>query len=223
MPALKGFWNSFSSQALDWLYPRKCGLCGLFADKAICQTCLGEFGILDAFPQTEADSAIAYRSILFPYHGRPAQAVRRLKYSRITPLAHEMSQLLRQAYDEHGHDEVDLIVPIPIHWTRRCARGFNQAEMLCESLPQEKLATSLLHRIKATRPQVGLTRAERLRNLTGAFRAVPEVKGRGILLVDDVVTSGQTANACASVLLQAGAEEVGILAFCGEIPKFPLL
>jgi ComF family protein len=105
---------------------------------------------------------------------------------------------------------------VSIHWSRLCRRGFNQAELLCDGLPRERLRPDLLRRIRATRPQAGLSREERLRNLAGAFRANGEAQGLRILLVDDVFTSGQTARECAGALLAAGATKVGILALCGE-------
>jgi ComF family protein len=157
------------------------------------------------------DSGLDYRAALFRYESRAAQAVRRLKYSRSTALATFMAEELRSALIRLAL-EPDLIVPVPIHWSRRCARGFNQAELLCGDLDW----TPALARVRRTRPQVGLSREDRARNLSGAFRASSTVAGRHILLVDDVLTSGQTARECAKALHSAGAAEVGILAFCGE-------
>jgi ComF family protein len=155
---------------------------------------------------------LAYRISLFPYTGRPAQAVRRLKYSRCTSLAGFMADEVAEAVSRFGLDP-DLVVPVPIHWSRRCMRGFNQADLLCEGLDSVPQA---LRRVRRTRPQVGLTDAERRTNLVGAFRATAIVKGQRVLLIDDVLTSGQTARECARALFGAGATEVGVLAFCGE-------
>jgi ComF family protein len=134
--------------------------------------------------------------------------VRRLKYSRSTGLASFMSEKI--AVSTERLSGIDAIVPVPIHWRRRNSRGFNQSEELAPN------GINLLERIRATRPQVGLNREQRARNLAGAFRALPGAEGKTILLIDDVVTSGQTARECASALLAVGAIEVGILAFCGE-------
>ncbi|HRI75039.1 MAG TPA: phosphoribosyltransferase family protein, partial [Fimbriimonadaceae bacterium] len=73
-----------------------------------------------------------------------------------------------------------------------------------------------LRRIRATRPQVGLNRAARQRNIIGAFAASPLVKGRRVVLVDDVITSGSTVLACREALRQAGAAEVRAIAFCSD-------
>jgi ComF family protein len=123
-----------------------------------------------------------------------------------------MSQEIAKAANELRFD-FDVALPVPIHWSRLCQRGFNQAEILASRLPMD---ATLLRRIRATRPQVGLNREQRTKNLAGAFRAGSGASGKKVLLIDDVVTSGQTARECAKVLLEAGAVEVGILAFCGD-------
>ncbi len=123
-----------------------------------------------------------------------------------------MALSIQEAASEVGID-YDLAVPIPIHWFRLVSRGFNQADLLAAKLDHRCLA---LRRVRATKPQAGLTTSERLKNLADAFEVIVDVKGKSILLIDDVVTSGQTARECAKALRAAGANEVGILAFCGE-------
>ena len=127
-----------------------------------------------------------------------------------------MATLLAEGIVRLGLNEYDLIVPIPIHWSRRCVRGFNQAEVLCGSL--SKVDRDVLSRIRRTKPQVQLSREARMHNLIGAFRARDQVEGKTILLVDDVLTSGETARECAKALKQAGAKEIAALAFAGEPP-----
>jgi ComF family protein len=114
--------------------------------------------------------------------------------------------------------EADVIMPVPLHRHRLMGRKFNQAALLAQEIsrrtgvPADMLA---LTRVKATPPQVGLTEAERRRNLTGAFQvtaaARARVAGRKIVLIDDVITTGSTANASARVLRRAGAERVDVL------------
>jgi ComF family protein len=152
-----------------------------------------------------------FRSSLYLYEGRSGQAVRRLKYARSTSLKAFLAAEIARGIELGGWTRY-TVVPVPIHWRRKCQRGFNQAEILCASTPHERA----LMRNRATRPQVGLDREQRLKNLSGAFTVVGDVSGKDILLVDDVVTSGQTARECARTLKAAGAAEVGIIAFCGE-------
>ncbi|MCX7801061.1 MAG: ComF family protein [Fimbriimonadales bacterium] len=152
----------------------------------------------------------------FLYEGRAGQAVRRLKYERATALGAPMAALLAQAAGRMGLDRVDAIVPVPIHFLRRCSRGFNQSELLCEGFDRTKVRPDLLRRVRSTRPQVGLSREQRSRNLRGAFRASPAVEGLRVLLVDDVLTGGFTMRECASTLIAAGAAGVQGLVFCHE-------
>ena len=116
--------------------------------------------------------------------------------------------------------ETDAVVPVPLHWRRQWMRRFNQSALLAEvitrtaGVPVTHLA---LKRIKATPQQVGLSQSARAINVQGAFR-VPadgkaEVAGRRLLLVDDVLTSGATMDACARALLRAGAAQVDALTF----------
>lgn len=116
--------------------------------------------------------------------------------------------------------EADCLVPVPLHWTRLWRRRFNQAALLgrgigrLTGLPCE---TATLARVKATRSQVGLSRAARATNLQGAFRvpaaARARLQGRKVLLIDDVATTGSTANAASRALLRGGASSVDVLTF----------
>lgn len=149
----------------------------------------------------------------FTYDGRPAQAVRRLKYDRTTCLVPWMAATLRERFDEHDAASVfDVVVPVPLARRRRADRGFNQSELICQDLPTVQLG--LIKRIRETPPQVNLDHGERRTNLRGAFVSGPEAAGKRVLLVDDVYTTGATAEACAVSLLDAGAAQVGILTFC---------
>lgn len=201
---------------LDWLYPQRCELCSRIGLPAICTECLAEFVPTEPpIAKSVTGNPLDLTASIYTFEGRAAQAVKRLKYSRSTALAHPMAELMFESYETAGLPEFDAVVPVPIHWTRKYARGFNQSDMLCESFPKNLLQRGLLKRSKNTKPQVGLTREERLHNLKGAFEGSLSAKGKRVLLVDDVTTTGGTALACAEALKDAGAEFVGILTFCG--------
>jgi ComF family protein len=204
-------------EAVSWLYPDRCELCYRIARPILCGECLSEMAPLDdAVHSYFAGNPLNLSASLYPFEGRAAEAVKRLKYSRATGLARPMSDILAASLETLSLPEFQVYVPVPIHWQRQNARGFNQAEILCESFPQDRVLPELLKRIRATRPQVGLTRDQRLRNLKGAFRASRAAEGLRVLLIDDVTTSGGTATACAEALKEEGAAYVGILTFCGE-------
>ena len=116
--------------------------------------------------------------------------------------------------------EADALVPVPLHWRRNWARRFNQSGILAAAVSSQTgvpIAASALKRVKATIQQVGLSRTERAANIQGAFSVPPENKAaivrKRLVLVDDVLTSGATAEGCARALLRAGAANVDLLVF----------
>jgi ComF family protein len=152
-------------------------------------------------------------------------AIHALKYGRRAAVARPLGRLLAEAggrltaaaggAGEPGH-VVDAIVPVPLHPARAAERGFNQAELLaapCARLWGVPLLTGALARIRPTRPQTELDAAARRANVAGAFGVSRpgEVKGRRLLLVDDVMTTGATVAAAARALRAAGAQPPGVL------------
>jgi ComF family protein len=110
---------------------------------------------------------------------------------------------------------ITVVMPVPMSSHRQKERGFNQAELLARALAnclQLPLATCLVKK-RETPPQAGLDRQERLRNLSGAIvlEALSKIRGKEVLLVDDVITTGTTAGECARVLLMAGAAGVSVV------------
>ena len=217
MSKAKTLWTKFSNSALDWIYPPKCALCSRIGTPPVCDVCATEMRPLSLFAEDAADPILSIRVSAYAYESRAAQAVRRLKYSRATSLADFMSNAVKTAACDAGIADDRLIVPVPIHWSRRCTRGFNQAELLCEAFSHRDIRLDLLVRAKATVPQASLKAEERRSNLVNAFRVNGRLDGQRILLVDDVVTTGHTARECARVLMQAGAIDVGLATFAAEL------
>ena len=213
MPKVNSFWNDCSNRLLDVVYPRRCGCCGLLAAEFLCSTCRDSMREYMEFVPEPFGSPLDGWFAAFHYEGRADQAVQNLKYHRVTSLALPMAKLLGESYRNCPELDADIIIPVPIHWTRRCFRGFNQAELLCTELPPASLDFRSLKRNRATRPQVGLTMAQREENLVGAFQCARTFDGEKILLIDDVTTSGQTARECARTLLAAGAGPIVLLTF----------
>ena len=152
------------------------------------------------------------------YDGTASALVHRLKYGDRLELARALGRMMARAGAELLR-EADVIVPVPLHrW--RLWRRFNQAMALAGVVSADSGVACdpfLLARIKSTRRQVGLTKTQRQENLQGAFRVPAEararLKGKRVLLIDDVLTTGSTANAAARALLRGGAAAVDILAF----------
>lgn len=145
--------------------------------------------------------------------------VHRLKYSDRLDLSTAMGRWMVRAGQE-VLVEADLLVPIPLHRARFWGRRFNQAGELAKTIGGETglpVGHEVLRRVKATKSQVGLSAAERARNLSGAFRAAADagktIRGKRIVLIDDVMTTGSTLNSAANILRRAGAGEVDALVF----------
>lgn len=145
--------------------------------------------------------------------------VHALKYQDRTDLAPAMGRWMARA----GHellDGADMLMPVPLHWRRAWRRRYNQSGALARVIARQsgvKVNGEALRRIRATEQQIGLSRAQRATNVQGAFK-VPadrqaEVQGRRVVLIDDVLTSGSTADACARALLRAKAAQVDLLVF----------
>lgn len=147
------------------------------------------------------------------YDGVLRQLIHLFKYARIRPLAAPLGEFLAAAIPRD--QTFDAVVPVPLHWRRRWQRGFNQSALLARAVARRYgiPVRTALRRIRATATQAGLTNARRRSNVAGAFlvRRAHHLAGRRILLVDDVMTTGATATACAFALKRAGARYVALL------------
>jgi competence protein ComFC len=149
------------------------------------------------------------------YDGPLRKLIHLFKYSGMKPLATRLAGLLCRALPDEGDERFDAVVPMPLHWRRRWKRGFNQSEILARLVAKQHQlpAINAVKRVRATAVQAGLTNAKRRKNVAGAFRVSrkSQVAGKRILLIDDVMTTGSTAAACASALKRAGASSVTLL------------
>jgi ComF family protein len=187
-----------------WPYPAAEAATG--ATAPLCQRCRE---VADAFrlaraPLRYRQEGVARAAILLAKHG-----------GRLALLRHLARLLAAEAPRYLAPEEWDLLVPVPLHWTRRWRRGFNQAEVLARAVGRSlaiPVAVGALRRVRATPPQQGDPEARR-RNVRDAFRVhrPGRVAGRRVLLVDDVFTTGATANAAARALRSAGAADIGVL------------
>jgi ComF family protein len=147
------------------------------------------------------------------YEGTLRELIHLFKYGRLRTLAGPLGERLASAIPRD--QRFDLIIPVPLHWRRRFQRGFNQAALLAARVARRYAVPVVVavRRRRATATQAGLSNAKRRANVAGAFevRRPRAVAGRRILLVDDVMTTGATASACAAALKRAGARYVAVL------------
>jgi len=169
-------------------------------------------------------AGMAYRGVLSVtgYHDHAARCVQLFKYHRRVELGELMARLMVRELAEPLGDlrsRIDYVAPVPLHWLRRLGRGFNQSDLLARALAGAhglRYDARLLKRIRYTRRQALVPRERRARNVEGAFklsRHATVIAGAGILLVDDVVTSGHTIHECARQFMDAGAREVWVASF----------
>jgi ComF family protein len=146
---------------------------------------------------------------VFDLHNR--ELIHRLKYYGDEPAGRFLGTALGKFVTGfNSKPACDAIVPVPLHWTRKWSRGFNQSLILARALSKTTGLPMLpaLRRVKRTKDQTRLSRQERLANVRGAFRVVRDVKGKRLLLLDDVTTTGATLEECRRVLENAGASQI---------------
>jgi ComF family protein len=148
------------------------------------------------------------------YDAELRELIHLFKYNRVRTLDRPLGRLLAMALPRER--SFDLIVPMPLHWRRRWERGFNQSELLARQIARRVHVPvkNVVRRKRATAAQAGLTNAKRRANVAGAFvvSSKNSVQGARVLLIDDVMTTGATARACALALKRAGASHVTFLA-----------
>ena len=154
------------------------------------------------------------------HSGAVARAIERFKYEGHPELARPLGSMLVLRSKAFLAQAPDLVVPLPLHAKRYRERGYDQTALLAVEVARTGKLTmrdDALTRVRATSRQVGQSDDERAANVAGAFEASVKVKGARLLLVDDVLTTGATANEAARALLDAGAVEVQVLTLARAI------
>lgn len=243
----RGIWRATARAVLDIALPALCVSCREpVTGDGLCAACwarlsfiappycarLGIPFVYDPGPGQLSMEAIASP----PAYQRARAAVRyddvartlvhALKYQDRTDLAPTMGRWMARA----GHEllkEADALIPVPLHWQRSWSRRYNQSGALARVIAGQAgipVWGDVLRRTRQTRQQVGLSRAERARNVQGAFNVALEkkaaIQGRRVVLVDDVLTSGATVDTCARALLRARAASVDVLVFARVVEPF---
>jgi competence protein ComFC len=215
------FWRS-----LDWLYPPACGGCGRRGNRWClkCQNAADQIGnqvcSVCGTPSQTSQVCLACQGKKFPltalrswafFAGPVREALHRLKYKRDMGLGEALAQPLIELYNSLDW-EAELILPVPLSQERLKERGYNQATFLAQPIALAcgvRYASHALKKIKNTPSQVGLSPKQRRENVSGAFWADQScIYGKRVVIVDDVMTTGATLEACGQALMAAGASDV---------------
>ncbi len=225
----------------DAILPPTCLSCDAAVKEqgSVCARCWKEIRFIDKpycpvlgspFTYELGEGALSAQAIAYPpafdrarssvlYDDRARQLVQGLKFADRTELAPWMARWMIRAADDLDMEN-SVVLPVPLHKRRLFVRRYNQSAELARNIAAicgMTYAPELLIRFRATRQQVGLGVKERQKNVNGAFR-VPagmgiHIKGKSIILVDDVYTTGATLEACARALRRAGASQISCLTF----------
>ena len=222
---------SLLSSFLDLMLPHRCPFCDSISKEPLCPECTDAvrfisppFCIACGVP-FKSDSIKNHtcgecmkkkrhfswaRGVLI-YNDASAKAIHRFKYNKDTTFSKALGSIISRYHDLEGFD---VLIPVPLHIDRLRERGFNQSLLLARAvgkrnrIPVDPFA---LKRTRWTEPQVNLSGKERKINVKGAFEVQGNVRGRSILLIDDVYTTGATVGECSKVLRKNGAREVCVL------------
>ncbi len=232
--------TGISDYILDMVFPRHCPVCDEilpFGGKLICDECeektvfvreprCRKCGKSLAGDRSEycGDCAVVRHSFdravsVYVYNDAMQEAVFRFKYGGRQEYADFFAESIKQYLGrEILSFRADMLIPVPIHKNRLKKRGFNQAELIADrlgslmGLPVEK---NLIKRVADTRPQKGLSREERRKNLKRAFKLTRnDVKSCRVILIDDIYTTGSTVDEMAGLLKEAGVSSVYVVTLC---------
>lgn len=209
---------SFCAEKIHFITGSFCPICGVpFPDSPagihVCGRCWEKRPYF-----TRARAVAVFEDVIM-------NTIHKFKYNRSISTGSGLSSFMADfSFPDFNFSEYSLIVPVPLHIKKLRERGFNQSLVLARGIGKKyclPVNFSLLKRSKFTLTQTGLNKAEREKNIKGAF-VVPDknkVAGESIILIDDVYTTGATINECTKVLLRAGAQKTAVLTLAHAIEK----
>lgn len=195
--------------------PLRCVFCGTRTERPeeyICTGCGGDLPRIES-PPPPVSSPLEFDIAPLAYEFPVDAAIKALKFQRRLFYAPALAELLSRECDRLP-DDIDAVLPVPLHWRRKWFRGFNQAVEIGAPVATH-LGVPMIRnvtRVRSTPFQSGLSASERATNLRGAFVVRGSMSWHHVLIVDDVVTTGTTARQLAKVVLKAGARRVSVLA-----------
>lgn len=210
-------------------YPKLCAACGahlLQQEELVCTQCLynlpkTNYHRIEENPVEQvfwgrAKIAAATAYFFFEKDTRFAKIIHQLKYRGMKEIGIEMGRIFGAELKETSRfNEVDLIIPVPLHWKKQKKRGYNQSELIASGIAEsmgKPIVTNILYRAVETETQTRKSRYKRWKNVENIFRvrSADKITGKHILLVDDVITTGSTLESCATTLLKENNTKVSV-------------
>ncbi len=192
---------------LNFLFPEKCGICDCFNEKGICENCYKKIQDLREF-NIEAD-----KYALFKYEGIIRSKLIQFKFEDKSYLKKMFAEFILKDKDACEFiNNYDVIVPVPVHFKRYLERGYNQTLLILKELKNYRVETNILIKRVNTKPQSTKNIKEREMK-KGVFEAInnEKIKGKRVLVFDDIFTTGNTFKESKRALIKGGAKAVGIL------------
>jgi ComF family protein len=226
-----GYLYDFWDDCISLLFPRLCYACGnhlLRNEKLICTECYVVIPRTNYHTDKNNPVAMLFwgrclieKAAAFSYYNKGSRIrrlIHNLKYNGIKDLGYELGRLYGLSLHSSGFtDDIDMIIPVPLHPAKQRIRGFNQSELICRGLSETvslPVDISSLERIVVSATQTKRSRYDRWTNVEGIFRVTDPLKisGKHILLVDDVITTGSTIESCTTELLKTEGVRVSVVA-----------
>ena len=221
---MTSLFEGIAGALLSILFPERCAACGK-AGRSVCPLCKSKIHVHTPVEIRACRGADAV-FVCGHYDGVLKKLIRSLKFGRKRLVARHIGEFMADVLSGiEALRRFDAIVPIPVHRSRLAERGFNQSELIAGPIAERygiPVLTVLMERTRNTRFMYNLGADQRRANVKGAFRASEKAKGKRIILVDDVYTTGSTMSEAAVSLKRRGAVEVaGIAAACAETSIHP--
>lgn len=203
---------NFFDHALEIIFPPKCGICGKIGERYICNNCYNMFVINKIYKSYNRE-----RFHMLKYEGIIRDKLIEYKFNDKPYLYRMFYEILIK--DKNACDffkGYDIIIPVPIHKKRKSLRGYNQSELIAKKLSDEfkmPMYIDVLKKQINTIPQSSLGKKARKSNAQNVYKVdnMQKIKNKNVVILDDIYTTGATANECIKVLKDAGAYRVGII------------
>jgi len=219
---------SLVNSTLNFIYPPYCIICNSQLaenERIICNNCWSHaphvLQSFDAFNEikTKLKDEIYFSTVISAWEFSPIiqTAIHLLKYQSYKVLANRIGFVMAEKLNNQSLlMDKTILIPVPLHKTRTRERGYNQSTLICQIIAAEtglNYSDKIIKRIRYTQSQTKLNAIERAKNVENAFKVIfPEqVRSKLVILVDDVITTGSTMNACAKELIKNGASDVFLL------------